>query len=92
MEEPLTRKSPDFQGFSNALEWTRTTTDHTVHKALNLVHGRHMRPPASRSSVLCGFADAWDASDKMTCVRDVSRILAAGQLDSVLVPALDGVA
>ncbi len=32
-----------------------------------------MRPPASRSSVLCGYADTSDASDEMTCVRDVSR-------------------
>jgi hypothetical protein len=33
----------------------------------------HIRPPASRSSVLYGFADASDTSDEMTCVRDVSR-------------------
>jgi hypothetical protein len=35
-DEPLTRKSPDFQGFFYAPEWTRTTTDQAVHKALNL--------------------------------------------------------
>jgi hypothetical protein len=57
----------------NAPEWTRTTTGNNLHKALNLVHRRHMRPSASRSSVLCGFADASDASDEMTCARDVPR-------------------
>src|SRR5579863_369684 len=29
-------KSPDLQGFSNAPEWTRTTTENNLHKALNL--------------------------------------------------------
>jgi hypothetical protein len=56
-----------------ALEWTRTTTGRKAHKALNLIRLCHIRPPASRSSVPCGFADASDTSDEMTCVRDVSR-------------------
>jgi len=30
-------KSPDFRGFPSAPERTRTSTDHTVHKALNPV-------------------------------------------------------
>jgi hypothetical protein len=34
---PLTRKSPDFQGFSYAPEWTRTTTSRKAHKALNRI-------------------------------------------------------
>jgi site-specific DNA recombinase len=35
-------------------------------KALNLIHGRKIRPPASRSSILCGFPDASDASDDLS--------------------------
>jgi hypothetical protein len=52
--------------------WGEPAT-HAAHRALNLIRPCHVRTPASRSSVLCGFADASDASDKMTCVRDVSR-------------------
>ena len=36
MREPVTRKSPGFQGFFYGPEWARTTTDREVHKALNL--------------------------------------------------------
>lgn len=36
----------------------------------------HIRPPASRSSVLCGFADTSDASNAVTCVRDVTVAVA----------------
>ncbi len=57
----------------NAPEWTRTTTSREAHKALNLIRPCHIRPPAARSSVLYGFPDTSDTSDKMTCVRDVSR-------------------
>jgi len=67
-------KTHDLQGFFYAPEWTRTTTDHAVHKALNLVHGRKIRPPASRSSVLCGFADTWDASDDLSVATMLPRL------------------
>ena len=58
---------------SSAPEWTRTTTRLTPDKALNLIRRCHIRPPASRSSVVCGFADTSDASDEMTCAKDVPR-------------------
>jgi hypothetical protein len=50
------------------------TTMFTHNKALNLVHGCKIRPPVFRSSVLCGFRDAWDVSDELTWARDGSRI------------------
>jgi hypothetical protein len=56
-----------------APEWTRTTTPYTQDKALNFVRPRHMCPPASRSSYSSGFADASDASDELTFVKDLSR-------------------
>ena len=37
---------------------------------INLDRPRHIRPPASRLSVSCGFADA---SDELTFARDLSR-------------------
>jgi hypothetical protein len=40
---------------------------------LNRAQRRHMRPPASRSSISSGFADASDASDDMTVVKLLSR-------------------
>jgi hypothetical protein len=58
---------------SNALEWTRTTTGKTPHKALNLDQARHICPPASRSWVLSRFADASHASDELTFVKHLSR-------------------
>ena len=45
----------------HALEWTRTTTGKSPHKALNLVHDRKIAPSASRSSKLLAFADASDS-------------------------------
>jgi hypothetical protein len=45
-----------------------------VHKALNLIQRKYMRLPASRSSILLGFADASDASDDLSFVRVLSRI------------------
>jgi hypothetical protein len=45
---PLTRKSPAVQGFSHALEWTRTTTGRKAHKALNLA--RLPIPPRAQSA------------------------------------------
>ena len=67
----LNHKSLDFLGFSNAPEWTRTTTDQAVHKALNLIQRAEIRLPASRSSILRGFLDTLDALDGM----DVARVL-----------------
>jgi hypothetical protein len=64
MEEPTGRVQA---------EWTRTATDREVHKTLNLIRPRHIRPPASRLSVVSGFPDVADTSDKMTCAKDVPR-------------------
>jgi len=66
-------RTPRFPREVYALEWTRTTTGREAHKALNLIRPCHMRPSASRSSVLCGSADASDVSDEMTCAKDVPR-------------------
>jgi site-specific DNA recombinase len=44
-----------------------------LHTDLNRAQGRHMRPPASKSSIPSGFADASDASDDMTVVKLLSR-------------------
>jgi hypothetical protein len=49
----------------------------THDKALNLVHGCKIRPPVFRSSVLCGFRDAWDVSDELTWAKDGSRMMVA---------------
>jgi hypothetical protein len=78
-------ESPDLQGFPYAPEWTRTTTENNLHKALNLVHGCKIRPPASRSSVLCGIADASGASDKLTWARDGSRRMALSRQDCPII-------
>lgn len=51
----------------------------THDKVLNLIHGRKIRPPPFRSSVLCGFRDAWDASDELTWVRDGSRMMVSSR-------------
>jgi hypothetical protein len=59
--------------YSNALEWTRTTTGKTPHKALNPIRAPLMDPAASRSSSLCASQDASDASDGATFVRLLSR-------------------
>jgi len=50
----LNEKKPWNQGFFYAPEWTRTTTLFTQDKALNLISGRKIRPPAAESSVLWG--------------------------------------
>jgi len=60
-------------GRRSAPEWTRTTTPFTQDKALNLVPTRHIRPPAFRSSVLAGIADASDTLDELTFAKDLSR-------------------
>jgi hypothetical protein len=72
-------QKPEICKYFYAPEWTRTTTMFTHDKALNLVNGRKIRPPASRSSVLCGIADASDASDEMTWARDGSRIMVSSR-------------
>jgi hypothetical protein len=65
LRDRLNYEKPRFAGFSSAPEWTRTTTDQAVHKALNLIHDRKIRPPTFRSSILCGFRDASDASNDL---------------------------
>jgi hypothetical protein len=44
-----------------------------LHTDLNRAQRRHIRPPASRSSIPSGSADASDASDDMTVVKLLSR-------------------
>jgi hypothetical protein len=58
---------------ANALEWTRTTTGKTPHKALNLIHPALMGPATSRSSSLRSSQDASDVSGGATFVRVLSR-------------------
>jgi hypothetical protein len=48
MMMPVERNSPDVRGFPNAPERTRTSTDHKVHKALNLA--RLPIPPQAREA------------------------------------------
>ena len=60
-------------GTSNALEWTRTTTGREAHKALNLDQLCHMGPAASDSSVLSRFVAGSNTSEKLTCVKHLSR-------------------
>src|ERR1700730_11136141 len=54
-------------------EWTRTTTDHAVHKALNRIRGVSMGPGASRSSILRGLPGALDGSGWVDVLKVFSR-------------------
>jgi hypothetical protein len=58
----------------SAPEWTRTTTDHAVHKALNPIRPVQMGPGASRSSSLRGFLDALDGLDDMDVATMLPRV------------------
>jgi hypothetical protein len=51
-----------FRGFSHALEWTRTTTGKTPHKALNLIRPRLMGSSSVQILQLAGSQDASDIS------------------------------
>ena len=51
-KHPNNDESPDFAGLSSAPRETRTPTDHTVHKALNLA--RLPIPPQARSAGIIG--------------------------------------
>ena len=72
------RKSPAVQGFPSAPEKTRTSTDHTVHKALNLERPVSMLLRASRSSKSCGFVDVLDVMDALDVVTAVVTATAEG--------------
>jgi hypothetical protein len=75
-------------GLLNAPEWTRTTTDHAVHKALNPFHTWNMGSRASRSSIWRGFLDALDASDDVDVATMLPRIEGpTGLRPSWLVPS-----
>ena len=91
MGEPLTRKAL-VSGLFYAPEWTRTTTDQAVHKALNRMRPVLMGPEASRSSSLRRFVDATDGSGGVDVLRAFSRTVAKGKLKRLLVPSLDGTA
>jgi hypothetical protein len=56
MDEPLKRKSPGFQGFSYAPEWTRTTTMFTHDKALNPVDELRLSERLLEPPVLGAYA------------------------------------
>jgi hypothetical protein len=57
-------KTPE--GLLHALEWTRTTTGKTPHKALNPIHPPLMGPATSRSSSLPASQDVSDVSGGAT--------------------------
>jgi len=59
------------RGFPSAPERTRTSTDHTVHKALNLGQAVWMLPGASKSSKLRGSVDGLDLLDAVDVVTGV---------------------
>ena len=62
-QRPRSQNSADVAACDlvHAPERTRTSTDHSVHKALNLNSGPLMLSRASDSSKLRGSADAMDA-------------------------------
>jgi hypothetical protein len=66
-----TKESPDERGFPNAPEKTRTSTDHTVHKALNHVHVVWMLLAASRSGKSLGLLDVLDVTEGVDVVTSV---------------------
>ena len=53
----------------DAPERTRTSTDHTVHKALNQIQPASMSPGASRTSSLRGLLDALDGFDEVDVLK-----------------------
>src|SRR5437763_12548585 len=55
-----TKKAPQLRGFPSAPERTRTSTDHSVHKALNLDRPLSMLRVTSTSTNLRVCVDAWD--------------------------------
>jgi hypothetical protein len=75
-----------FAAVSYAPEWTRTTTPFTRDKALNLIHRRHIRTPASRSSVLLGFTDASDTSDDLSVAAMLPRPVEPGLMNRRPIP------
>ena len=77
-ERARIRKSRDFRGFPSAPERTRTSTDHSVHKALNTGRRVWVLPGASKSSKLRGSVDGMDGLDGM----DVATGVATAQAGS----------
>jgi hypothetical protein len=72
-EGAASHKAPPLQGLSHAPEWTRTTTDQMVHKALNPIRAAWMGAQVSDTSILRASEDASHASDGTTFVRLLSR-------------------
>ena len=58
----------------HAPEWTRTTTDQAVHKALNFASPAWMLSEASKPSSLRAFLDALQASEAMDVAKLLPRI------------------
>ena|SRR5690242_6619374 len=71
---PDEEKAPHVRGFPSAPERTRTSPDHTVHKALNLDGVVSLRLLASESSRLRGSIDGLDASDRVDVATGVATI------------------
>jgi hypothetical protein len=67
-EASRTRKAPTSGAFPSAPEKTRTSTDQSVHKALNQVRVVWMVSAASRTSKSCGLLDAMEGMDVVTSV------------------------
>src|SRR5947209_10167174 len=64
-------KNPAERGFPSAPERTRTSTDHSVHKALNLDRPLSMLLVASKSTKLRVSVDALDGLDVVDVVTGV---------------------
>jgi DNA-binding CsgD family transcriptional regulator len=81
---PNQPESPVFRGFHSAPERSRTSTDHTVHMALNLVQKVEMLPGVSKSSKLVGLLDALDVMNRMDVATGVGTPSASGALGGAL--------
>jgi hypothetical protein len=69
-------KAPQCGAFPDAPEKTRTSTDHTVHKALNHVRAVWMRSAASRSCKSWGLLHASDVMERVDVVTSVVTLAA----------------
>jgi hypothetical protein len=65
-----------FKGFFDAPERTRTSTDHTVHEALNQIRPAYIGPRSSSAPSLRGFVGAVDGSGAVDVLSAESDSLA----------------
>jgi hypothetical protein len=73
LTRPQKAKKPRWRGFPYAPERTRTSTDQSVHKALNQVRAVWMLWAASKLCKLRGLLDALDAMEGADVVTRVVR-------------------